>query len=628
MPETASIAGRLRQEGICKLDSFLTQVCNARRLPPEEVGAYKGRSLTSGWEFHIETVLMTRRLQILLDQRFPFSLPHFFLIDRPEFLTWPHIEEDGRLCLQAENKVAKPDHPAEAAGVLLGQAVDLICACEAGSNEDDFRTEFYSYWNRDLEESPGWLYSLLASDGPCRLVRIWRGEAWSVVGESEEKVLTWLQHSYGKQPQFDSTDLACFLWLPKALLPKQYPRTAGDIYRLAQTTSGGKLLLEQFSRKGKNPFYFILGADSGNGPCLAGVVTRTSPTVDVRGKRRNGTLNGFRPGKIPDSIFTPRLFSDASSASRLKAVRVDSAWIHGRGYDPHQAKLSKKRVIVVGCGSVGAPIAQHLVMSGVGDLDLVDPGTLDWANIGRHPLGAEYVGRNKAEALAEKLQRSYPHASIRGFNASYEELALRGFSATRDADLIISATAEWESESLLNLQHVQGEITGPVLYTWTEAHACVGHAVLLLSSSPCLQCGMTLGGKARANITEWPEGNETRHEPACGAIFQPYGPVELQAALSLSASLALDSLLGKVHRTIHRVWAGPHALLLESGGKWSPTWLDGHPERESGGFQEELEWRKDELCPICSGSATGAPFASGSETRDSASSSHQPFSTM
>jgi hypothetical protein len=240
----------------------------------------------------------------------------------------------------------------------------------------------------------------------------------------------------------------------------------------------------------------------------------------------------------------------------------------------------------------------------------------------------KYVGRNKADALAEKLQRSYPHASIRGFNASYEELALRDSSAMRDAALIISATAEWESESLLNLQQVRGEITGPILYTWTEAHACAGHAVLLLSSGPCLQCGMTLGGKARANVTEWPEGNETRHEPACGAIFQPYGPVELQAALTLSASLALDSLLGKVHRTVHRVWAGPHALLLESGGKWSQTWLDGHPERESGGLQQELEWRKDELCPVCSGSATGAAFGSGSEILNSASSSLQPFSTI
>jgi molybdopterin/thiamine biosynthesis adenylyltransferase len=624
MPEATSIALRLREEGIYKLDSFLTQVCSARRLLPQEVGAYVGRSLDSGWEIHIQANLTTRRLQVLLDQRFPFSLPHFFLIDRPEFLTWPHIEEDGRLCLEAANKVAKPDHPAEAAGVLLGQAVDLICACEDGSNQGDFRTEFYSYWNRDLKESHGSIYSLLAADGPSRLVEIWRGKSKLVVGESEEEVLSWLRHRHGEQPQFDSTDLAFFLWLPQALLPKHYPRTGGDIYRLAQMTSGGKLLLKRFSRKGKSPFYFILGADSGNGPCFAAVSTRTPVTVDIQGRRRDFSLHGFRPDKIPAS----RIFSIASPASRLKVERVDSAWIHGRGFDPHQPTLSKKRVVIVGCGSVGAPIALHLVMSGVGYVDLVDPGTLKWANVGRHPLGAEYVGRNKAEALAEKLERSYPHASTRGFDTSYEELAFKDSSAMKNADLIVSATAEWYAESLLNLQHVQGEILGSILYTWTEVHACAGHAVLLPSSSPCLQCGMTLGGEVRTNVTEWPKGNEMRHEAACGAVFQPYGPVELQGTLSLSASLALDSLLGKIHRPVHRIWAGPHTLLIEAGGKWSQAWLSGHPERESGGLQEELEWQKDELCPICGGSATGAVSPSESEIRGSASSSHRPSSTI
>ena len=57
--------------------------------------------------------------------------------------------------LKADEQSTKPDRPAEVAGVLLGQAVDLICACEDGSNQDDFRTEFYSYWNRDLDESHG-----------------------------------------------------------------------------------------------------------------------------------------------------------------------------------------------------------------------------------------------------------------------------------------------------------------------------------------------------------------------------------------------------------------------------------------------------------------------------------------
>jgi molybdopterin/thiamine biosynthesis adenylyltransferase len=218
-------------------------------------------------------------------------------------------------------------------------------------------------------------------------------------------------------------------------------------------------------------------------------------TTDIRGKRRDHSLDGFRPGKLPKFLVTQRLFSDANPCSRIKVERVDSAWIHGRGYDPHHESLSAQKVAIIGCGSVGAPISQHLAMAGVGHLRLVDPEVLSWANVGRHPLGVEHVGDNKAEALAQKLQLSYPHAEIRGFNLSYAEFLLKEAPLVADADLIICATADWEMESLLNLQHIHGEIAAPVLYTWTEPNACAGHAVFFPSTSPCFQCGMTLPGK-------------------------------------------------------------------------------------------------------------------------------------
>lgn len=628
MPERTSIVMRLREEGISKVDSFLTSVCQARRLPLSEIAAYEGRSLIAGWEFHVEIGLVARRLRVALDSRFPLSLPNFFVVDRPEFLTWPHIEEDGRLCLRADNKVNKPDRPAEIVGVLLGQAADLLWAFENRSNEGDFRTEFYSYWNRSVEQDAVEVYSLLKTEGPSRLVRVWRGESRSVVGESGEAVLTWQRHRYGNLPQFQSTDVACFLWLPKALIPSEYPHTAADIYRLAELTAGGKQLIEQFSRKGRSPFYFILGADSGNGPCFAALKTQPSVTMDIRGKRRNRRLNGFRPGKIPPSVTASRLFSSSSAATRLKVNRVDSAWIHGRGYDSHHAKLSGKKVVIVGCGSVGAPIAQQLIMSGVGHLDIIDPEVLTSANVGRHPLGTENVGQNKAIALAENLQRNYPHATIRGFGISYEEFTLQKASSMRDADLIVCATAEWEIEKLLNLQRILGEVPQAILYTWTEPHACAGHAVLLTSASPCFQCGMSLEGEARMTMTKWPAGaKQELFEPACGAVFQPYGPVELQGTISLASSLALDSLLGKQATSIHRVWAGPQSLLIEAGGTWTEAWLEGHPERLRGGFQEELEWTRDELCPACGRNDIGAVFTSESEIRSSDLSSPPGFLT-
>lgn len=610
------------------MDSFLASVCSARRLSADEVQAYVGRSLVAGWELQVETTSSERRLQILIDAGFPFSLPRFFLVDRPAFLTWPHIEEDGLLCLLADTKAARFSRPAEMVGELLGDAYRLVCSSESGENQSDFRIEFCSYWNRSLDGDSEKILSLLRPDGKSRLVRIWRGKTQSVVGESEEQVLTWLRHRYGKKPQFDSTDVACFLWLPEAPLPPQYPKTAGDVYRLAATAQGGKELLQRFGGLGKDPFYFILGAESGNGPCLGGIKTRKVTATDVRGKRRNRSLDGFRPGKLPQLLATQRLFSDANPSSRLRVERVDSAWIHGRGYDPHHETLSAKKVVVIGCGSVGAPLATHLAMAGIGHLFVVDPENLSWANLGRHPLGADHVGDNKALALAQQLELRYPHAEIRGFDLSYTEFRSTEAAPLADADLIISATADWEMESLLNLQHVYGEITAPLLYTWTEPHACAGHALFLPSARPCFQCGMTLQGEARTAITVWQENGHPRSEPACGAVFQPYGPTELQGTISLAASLALDGLLGRANEAVHRVWAGPHSLVVEAGGDWSEAWRNGHPEREKGGLQEDWTWEKDILCPVCSGNIIGGASPSELEIPNSESSSPPPFSTI
>jgi hypothetical protein len=503
----------------------------------------------------------------------------------------------------------------------------LVCSSENGENQSDFRTEFYSYWNRSLDGDSETILSLLRPDGVSRLVRIWRDKTQSVIGESEEQITSWLRHRDGKQPEFDSNDISCLLWLPEALLPHQYPKNAGDLYRLAATAEGGKELLQRFGALGTSPFYFILGAESGNGPCLAGVKTRKILGTDIRGARRDHITDGFRPGRIPQSIATQRLFSDTNPASRLRVERVDAAWIHGRGYDPHHTSLSPRKVVIIGCGSVGAPLAQHLAMAGVGALRLVDPEPLFWANVGRHPLGAEHVGSNKAEALAQKLQRSYPHAEILGFDLSYAEFSMKEAALLAEADLIISVTADWEMERLLNLQHFNKEVEAPILYTWTEPHACAGHAVFVASASPCLQCGMTLQGEARNAITVWPKERKVRSEPACGGIFQPYGPIELQGTISMAASLALDGLLGRLQHAVHRVWAGPHSLLMEAGGDWSDTWRNGHPDREKGGIQEEWVWEKDDLCPVCGESDTGAASRLGSETQSNASFSPPPSST-
>jgi molybdopterin/thiamine biosynthesis adenylyltransferase len=437
-------------------------------------------------------------------------------------------------------------------------------------------------------------------------------------------VLNWLRNLRGTKAQPDSTDLACLLWLDEPLLPSAYPKTAADLYRIAASMPGGSDLLESFAKRGSSPFYFLIGAESGNGPCLAAVRAHKPLSTNVRGKKHDRVNNGFRPGKVPPQLLTQRLFSADANASRMEVQRVDAAWIHGRGQDPRQKELSTKTVVIFGSGSVGAPIGQQLAMAGVGHIVTVDPACLRSANVGRHPLGADHVDAKKAIALAETWRKAYPHAKFEGFASTSQSFLVDHPELAAKADLIICATADWKSELELNLRQRSGEIATPILYTWTEPHACAGHAVLIFPGGPCLQCGFSTSGDCKVQLTVWPGEDTLQPEPSCGAVFQPYGPIELLGTISAAASLALDALLGKAKSATHRIWAGPESLLMDAGGNWSNEWIDGKIERNKGGFQEDRVWERNPSCDVCGGSDPVTRSSSKSDNPNSVSSSTPP----
>jgi molybdopterin/thiamine biosynthesis adenylyltransferase len=425
------------------------------------------------------------------------------------------------------------------------------------------------------------------------------GKHFSLVGESEDQVLDWLRRRYGKKSDSRTTTRACLLWRNAPLLPREYPRSAADLYRIAAQIAHGTDLLHEVATEDQPPFHFVLGASSENGPCLAAVRSRRPRHVDIRGKESYRPPPGFRPGNAPEQLQTQHMFSSSAPVELMEVERIDAAWIHGRDHDPRQQFLSTKHVLIAGCGSVGAPLAQQLAMAGIGHLTLIDDDLLTWPNVGRHPLGATAVGKKKSLSLAGVLQENYPHLMIEGFDGKLDAY-LQHSAAQPPADLIVCATADWPSERLLNVQHMNGDIPTPLLYTWTEAHACAGHAVYLPHAQPCLQCGFTLSGDLCLPVTAWPpQAPNNLSEPACGARFQPYGPIELAGTVSVAASLTLDAVLGKVSSALHRVWVGPRSLLKDAGGAWDERWLVEHPGRTDGAFQEDRPWPSDTVCAVC-----------------------------
>ena len=76
---------------------------------------------------------------------------------------------------------------------------------------------------------------------------------------------------------------------------------------------------------------------------------------------------------------------------------------------PDMQTLSGKRLVIIGCGTIGGYLAEMLVKAGAGtaggQLTLVDFDSLYPQNIGRHRLGFPNLFSNKATGMVEELQR-------------------------------------------------------------------------------------------------------------------------------------------------------------------------------------------------------------------------------
>jgi hypothetical protein len=317
-----------------------------------------GRGLTSlghGWRISLQiSADDVRIIDVMIDDRFPFSVPRIALVEPPPLYTWPHVEPGGLLCLYDEYTSTDVTHPGAVLDVVLNDASTLIGRSIRGETQEDFRTEFMTYWDRIRVSSDSipWR-SLVRAQPPSRLIRVVRGKNFYLVGDEAAAIHRWLEHFFGRRaPACSETETAGLIWLSKPLLPKDYPHTADDIVTLARDAGPGPTrLLEQLADETPGRLMVLLGAPSIDGPCLAGITIIKPETGRFRGRERPNLLtHGFRDGRVPAALQRQRYFANAS-VEASSVVRVDASWIHGRDRDERQEQLAVKRVVLLGCGS-------------------------------------------------------------------------------------------------------------------------------------------------------------------------------------------------------------------------------------------------------------------------------------
>ena len=114
-----------------------------------------------------------------------------------------------------------------------------------------------------------------------------------------------------------------------------------------------------------------------------------------------------------------------------------------------QEKLKAARVLCVGAGGLGSPLALYLSAAGVGTLGLVDFDAVDFTNLHRqviHHTGD--VGKPKLVSAAEKIAAINPFVDVRAFNTRLtSENALTIFS---EFDIIVDGTDNFPTRFLIN----------------------------------------------------------------------------------------------------------------------------------------------------------------------------------
>src|SRR5262249_50016242 len=114
-----------------------------------------------------------------------------------------------------------------------------------------------------------------------------------------------------------------------------------------------------------------------------------------------------------------------------------------------QKKICSARVLCIGAGGLGSPIAMYLAAAGIGRLGLVDFDTVDFSNLQRQIIhGTPDVGRPKAESARDTIQRINPGVEVVLHN---ERLSSENaLEIIRNYDIVVDGTDNFPTRYLTN----------------------------------------------------------------------------------------------------------------------------------------------------------------------------------
>ncbi|MFY4722208.1 ThiF family adenylyltransferase [Streptomyces sp. LaBMicrA B280] len=454
---------------------------------------------------------------VLIPPNFPFTAPSV-RTRHTRFAGAPHVNWGRHVCLY--RSTATEWDPADGMYGFINRLLDWFEAAAAGEldrpgdplhppNTPTDHTAGLLVVRRDVPTARAgeiWLGAALlhrVNDGRCDVV------GWLAIGEPWPATLQQVQESVGLP-----ADARLFL-APVVITTKhltfEYPLTARELVdALAQDHITPRLLLgltgcvvdhnhtllrpegeagpEEDEDVPAAPVHLLLGTPSrgiaGDGPRQTHLVAWHLPDfADQLGRLTADTaLSGHpRLAELGDKVIefgTEWLTSLPTRWMRVYEARPEVTV--RRDHATPAAWLRGKRVLVLGAGALGGPVADMCARAGAAHLTIADHGLVHPGILTRQPYTDADIGLPKASVLADRLQRIDPHhtrieALLGDVTTRWADLDLHSF------DLILDCTANRIVRAHLERARRTDPIPWPPLATLMIGHqATRGIAALSL----------------------------------------------------------------------------------------------------------------------------------------------------
>ena len=118
------------------------------------------------------------------------------------------------------------------------------------------------------------------------------------------------------------------------------------------------------------------------------------------------------------------------------------------GFDGQNA-ICNSKVLIVGAGGLGCPIADYLSRAGVGTIGIADYDKISLSNIHRQSLyNSKDIGKFKVDVLKKKIKSINPFTKIKSFK---KKVSNENFNnIIKNFDIIVDGSDNFKTKFLLN----------------------------------------------------------------------------------------------------------------------------------------------------------------------------------